>query len=368
MAFLRTLESFLFGPEIHSPVILANSIASIFHALAVFALALALSYTAFHFLQTKGREFVKATKTRIDDTFLELFTGFEAYFGVIFGAFLSWKMLDLPDALDRVIEAILLILTTIGATWILTRVATEGLRAILLMSPNLQKQRQKIYPTLSRFLNILIWIVALTFILSKLGVNVTSIVAGLGIGGLAVALAGQETLANFFGSLAVLSDRPFAIDDLVEIDGVRGTVEDIGMRSTKIRLLNGTLLTIPNKKVSESTVDNYSRRVNVRIDLELNFPYETTTEKLEAAQGIIQRALRSIEGVDREVEPWVYFLRFGTAALTYKVTYWTIAHEEWSTVLAVQHRVNIALKRDLEAAGLTFAYPTQVVYLKKTDA
>jgi MscS family membrane protein len=362
MPSLSEIETLLFGPRVLDPILWGNSLSAFTHAAILFFVAFLTTIAASRFLRTRILALARKTKTRIDDVIVEFLADSSLYFGILLGVFVVQARLNLPPTIERSVEVGLLILTTVGIAWLASKVTTESLQAILTFAPALQKQREKAFPILRRAVHILIWATALIFLLSEVGVNVTSIIAGLGIGGVAVALAGQETLANFLGSVTVLSDRPFSIGDFIEIDGKQGTVVDIGMRSTRIRLVTGTTLTIPNKRVAESIIENRTPRVDIRVDFELHFVYETPVEKLREAQSIIRSAVMAVKGVHQGKEPWINFIDWGDYYLGYRVTYWLDPVEHWGDILAARHEVNMQLKKELEDAGLQFAYPTKVVY------
>lgn len=192
---------------------------------------------------------------------------------------------------------------------------------------------------------------------------VTSLLAGLGVGGLAVALAAQETIKNFFGSLVILADKPFDIGDRVTVEGHDGTIESVGFRSTRLRTLDGHLVTLPNGELANKTLLNISRRPYIRRNTTLALPYDTPPDRVRRAVEIAQEILRDHEGQRPELPPRVFFRELAASALEIQMIYWYHPPDFWRFV-ALNERVNLELIRRFRAEGIEFAFPTQTVHLK----
>jgi len=190
----------------------------------------------------------------------------------------------------------------------------------------------------------------------------TSIIAGLGIGGLAFALAAQDTLKNFFGSLALFTDKPFQIGERVVIDGQDGPVEDIGLRSTRIRTLDGHLVTIPNGELARMTVQNIGRRPYIRRLFNIALTYDTPPEKIEMAVEIIKEILKDHEGMNPEFPPRVFFNEFNSDSLNIFVIYWYHPPEYWD-FMRFSEKVNLEILNRFNSEGIDFAFPTQTLHL-----
>jgi len=220
----------------------------------------------------------------------------------------------------------------------------------------------QLIPLVRKALKATLGILLAVWVVQLLGYNVSSLLAGLGVGGLAVALALQDTLANFFGSIFIFLDRPFMVGDMVEIEGTQGTVEQIGFRSTRIRTWPATLVSIPNKTVASAKVDNWSRMPKRRVRQTVGVTYETTAEQMEEAVARIRAILENDEGVDQEYIV-VRFSDFGASSLDIVVLYFTKAIP-YADHMATRERVNLAIMRALRAMGLSIAFPTQTVYFE----
>lgn len=198
------------------------------------------------------------------------------------------------------------------------------------------------------------------------GKPLNALLAGLGIGGLAVALAAQDTLKNFFGSIMIMMDKPFVVGDRVVVDGVDGPVQDIGFRSTRIRTLTGHLVAVPNEKMARINIENIGRRPSIRRLTNITITYDTPREKVERALTIIREILNNHEGMDPEFPPRVYFNEFNDASLNLMMIYWYFPPNYWD-FLDFNERVNLQIMKAFEAEGIEFAFPTTTTYLAQDD-
>lgn len=207
---------------------------------------------------------------------------------------------------------------------------------------------------------VVLTIVQIAQILS--GKEITSILAGLGIGGLAFALAAQDTIKNLFGSMVLLADRPFEVGDRITVDGHDGSVESVGMRSTRIRTLTGHLVTIPNGELANKSIENISKRPHIRRIFNITITYDTPPEKVREAKAILEDIMKDHEGMDTEFPPRVFFNEFQSSALNLFCIYW-FHPALWWDYLALTERINLEVLERFNAAGIDFAFPTQTVHL-----
>ncbi|MDC7228445.1 MAG: mechanosensitive ion channel family protein [Spirochaetales bacterium] len=198
------------------------------------------------------------------------------------------------------------------------------------------------------------------------GKPLTTILAGLGIGGLAVALAAQDTLKNFFGSIMIMSDRPFKVGERILVDGYDGTIESIGFRSTRIRTLTGNQVVIPNDKVAQASIENVGRRASIRRLTNITITYSTPPEKVEKALAIIRDILDNHEGMLQELPPRVYFNEFNADSLNIIVLYWYSPPDYWE-YMRFSEEVNLRIMKAFAAEGIEFAFPTQTTFLEQED-
>jgi MscS family membrane protein len=191
---------------------------------------------------------------------------------------------------------------------------------------------------------------------------ITALVAGLGVGGLAIALAGQDTIKNFFGSLVIVADKPFEIGDRVVIDGHDGPVESVGFRSTRVRTLDGHLVTIPNGELVNKTIQNVGKRPYIRRVVSITITYDTPPAKVRRAVEILKEILDGHEGMDPELPPRVFFTDFNDCSLGIMMIYWYHPPDYWKYT-AFSERVNHEILERFNAEGIEFAFPTRTVYV-----
>jgi len=225
------------------------------------------------------------------------------------------------------------------------------------------KMDDMLAPILSKSLRATVIVLALVQIAQILsGKEITSILAGLGIGGLAVALAAQDTLKNLFGSMVLLADKPFEIGDRINVDGHDGPVEAVGLRSTRIRTLDGHLVTIPNGELANKPIWNIAKRPYIRRLFNITITYDTPPEKVEEAKTILEGILENHEGLNPDFPPRVYFKDFNDASLGFLCLYWYHPPAYWD-YLKYSEQVNLQILDRFNKAGIDFAFPTQTLHL-----
>ncbi len=224
------------------------------------------------------------------------------------------------------------------------------------------KLDDQLIPMLGKGLKGFVWGIGILFFLQNiLQYNISSLIAGLGIGGLAFAFAAQDTIANIFGALMIFTDHPFMVGDAIRMEGFEGEIEAIGLRSTRIRTWDGTLVIIPNRTVAATNICNLDARSMRRTTFTVGLVYSTSTAKLEEALSILRDVMKNhpLTGQYR-----AYFNRFGDFSLNIFVQHWanTLNYELYLQIL---EEINLEIKRRFEAAGIEFAFPTQTLHLSK---
>lgn len=219
---------------------------------------------------------------------------------------------------------------------------------------------EQVIPLLQKSLKIFIGVVGALLVIQHLGYPITSLLGGLGIGGLAVALAAQDTLSNIFGSIIVFTDKPFKVGDWITIGDVSGTVEQVGFRSTRIRTFPRTLVTLPNNKVANSQIENHTAMPIRRVRFELGVSYETTPDQMERLVKGIEDILTNHSGVDQKFF-MVKFTDFSVHSLNVLVYYFTVT-TVWSAHLQVRQEVNLMIMRLMDELGIKPAIPARALY------
>lgn len=222
-------------------------------------------------------------------------------------------------------------------------------------------------PIVRKSLRIVIAIVAILIVAENIfGTdNIKSLILSAGVGGIAVALAAKTTIENFFGSLTIFSDKPFQIDDLIEIGDSKGVVEEVGFRSTKLRTLDGHQISIPNSTVANTEIENITRRPDIKRMTSITITYDSGYEKTQKAVDIIKQILSKYSEVNGNPDkpPRVYFDNFGAFSLDILVVYWFSPSDYW-IFKEVSEKINFEILKSFDEAGIEFAFPTQTLYLK----
>lgn len=224
----------------------------------------------------------------------------------------------------------------------------------------------QLVPVVRKALRVFVVIVAVLFIAQNVFQwDIGALVAGLGIGGLAFALAAKDTLANVFGSVTIFADRPFQLGDRIKVGGQDGMIEEVGFRSTRIRTLDGHLVTIPNAIVANETIENVARRQFIKRSMAVTVTYDTPAEKLRRGIEIIREMLEARkEYFHPDKAPRVHFSDFSAFSLDIGVTYW-FAPPDWEQYLGFNHDFNMELLERFNAEGIEFAFPTRTLYVKQ---
>ncbi len=222
-------------------------------------------------------------------------------------------------------------------------------------------------PVIRKSLRVTITIIAALWIADGiLGAQIRTILLSAGVGGIAIALAAKDTIANFFGSITIFADRPFQIDELVRIGEHYGPVEEVGFRSTKIRTLQGHLVTVPNSVVVNTAVENVGKRSFIRRTSNITITYDSGHAKAKRAVEIIKKILADVPEVNTDPDrpPRVYFSDFNDWSLNIYMTYWVKPPDYW-LYNEVNERVNLEMMKQFEAERIEFAFPTQTLHVKK---
>lgn len=223
-------------------------------------------------------------------------------------------------------------------------------------------------PLLGKSLRIFIVIIGAILVIQNLtGIKIGPLLASLGVGGIAVALAAKDSIANFFGTLTILFDKPFQVGQRIVIDSTDGTVESVGFRSTRIRTLTGHLVTIPNEKLVNTSIENIGQRPHIRWLNNITITYDTPPEKVEKAVAILREALDNHEGMHPDFPPRVYFNGFNDWSLNILMVAWYHPADYWN-MQEWQQKACLEILKRFNEEGIDFAFPSQTVYLANDDA
>ncbi len=279
------------------------------------------------------------------------------------------RVFDFEDALAGLVSDGFSVLFTVAVSFFVYSLVDVVDYAISRFTERTQtKMDDMMAPMVRKSLRIVIVILGLVQIAQVLSDKpITSILTGLGVGGLAVALAAQETIKNFFGSLVIFADKPFELGERVVVSGHDGHVEEVGFRSTRIRTLDGHLVTVPNGELANMVIQNIDKRPYIKRVMNITITYDTPPEKVQLALDILKELLANHEGMHAAFPPRVYFSEFNDCSLNLLAIYWYHPPDYWK-FLEFSGRLNLALLRRYNEAGIEFAFPTQTLYVNQAQA
>ena len=310
-------------------------------------------------LRVHAKKFTSQTNSLVDDMIVELIHRSITFILVLTTLYFGITSLALPVMVNEVSAKLFFILFTLKITKELDRFSHFCIQSYLL--PHTKGQRKVTHAflrPLSRLSKLIIWSLAILLIVGNLGYNISSLLAGLGVGGLAFALAAQETLGNTFGSIALLTDQPFKVGDFVQIEGVEGTVTSIGLRSTQIQTIDQNIVTIPNKVTASATVINYSQREAFNVNLKIGIGFQTSSSKITELTKAIKQILSKDPAVQKD-NFRINVTAFRDYAIELTVFYYINDVSTYARSIALRERINLKIKSSIEKMGIDIPFPTQ---------
>lgn len=307
------------------------------------------------------RQFTKRTQTSVDDQLLELLNGPVKVVAFVMFLHIGLSIFHWPEQVELWLHKGFTVVLASALTYMALRVTDVFVDIWRNRTAGPEKAlNEQLFIVIRKGIKAFLLVIAVLVTMQNLGVNVTAAIASLSIGGLAIGLAAQDTLANLFGAVAIFADKPFRVGDRIRLDAVDGTVETIGMRSTRVRNLDGHLVTIPNKTMGNATITNVTARPNIKTEMNLGITYDTPTEKVARASAILEEVYR---GHPMTADVWIGFNKFNDSALNLYVVHWWNG-VDFKTYLAGMQQLNLEIKRRFEAERIEFAYPTQTVHVR----
>jgi len=306
----------------------------------------------------------KKTSKQFDDVIVEAIQSIRPWVYVLIALFVSLQLYSLPDTVDVVVSGILYT----AFVWQGIQVAKCFIRYVITNFVEKDEDGDGVVDPgaataadmLTLISSIVLWVFGALFVLSNMGIEVTSLIAGLGIGGIAIAFALQGILSDLFASFSIYFDKPFRIGDFIILGTDSGTVEKIGIKSTRIRTLQGEELVVSNAELTTARVQNFKKMAERRISSQFGITYETKQDKVQQVNGIVTRIFEGISGarLDR-----VHFVSFADSALIFELVYY-VESADYADFLEAQQKFNFTLMERFAEIGIEFAYPTQMIYTK----
>ena len=302
------------------------------------------------------------TKTNIDDVLLDKLEKPLTYLVLIGGYWIAIHFLKFNDTISSVLENVAYLALVLDITTIFSRIFDALISEVIM--PLSEKSESsfdnQLIPVIQKGVRSIIWVLGIIIGLDNIGFDITAMIAGLGIGGLALALAAQDSVKNIFAGIMIFLDKPFRLNDRIQINGHDGSVEEVGLRSTRIRTLEGRIVTIPNCTFTDNSVINVTSQPALKVKLNLGLTYDTNEEQMQNAINILEEIVKDQPQIKDDFAAG--FNGFGDFSLNILFIYYVKPEGHW---LDTQTLVNKEILRRFNKEGLEFAFPTQTIYKKE---
>ncbi len=343
--------------------ILNNAVQNWLVALAVSVLVYFLIHIIIRLGVSRLARLAKQTTTIWDDAVTDALSRTRGLFVLIIALFLGSLWLEFPERARAVIVSVTSIALFIqGGLWF-NSIGQFWIREE-------SQRRRKIDPATVTTVSaigfigrLVLWALVVILLLDNLGFDVTALVTGLGIGGIAVALALQNILGDLFASLSIVLDKPFAVGDFLIIDEHMGAVENVGLKTTRVRSLSGEQLVFSNADLLKSRIRNYGRMFERRVVFKFGVTYQTPRDKLKKIPAMVRK---TIEEQDKVRFDRAHFQAYGTSSLDFEIVYYVLS-PDYNQYMDLQQAINLGIHERFEQEGIDFAYPTQTVYVHRMD-
>ncbi len=344
--------------------IYGNSVRAWLAMLGVLLVSLALLIAIKKLIVRRSSSFAQRTHTDVDDLVIDLLRRTRFFFFLFVALAGATQTLRLPEETRHLIRQLALVSLAVQAAlwgngliafWVnryTNRRATTDTSLLMTIS------------ALGFAARVVIWSVALLLVLDNLGIDITALIAGLGVGGIAVALAVQNILGDLFGAMSIVVDKPFVVGDFIVVDQYMGSVEHVGLKTTRLRSLSGEQIVFSNADLLKSRIRNFKRMVERRADFMLSVSYDTPPDKLAAIPGWIREI---VEAQPQTRFDRSHFRRYGQQSLDFETVYFMLT-PDYNVYMDTQQAINLAIMRRLKAEGVQFAYPPRTVMVTEQGA
>ena len=328
--------------------------------LSIFILSVGVMYIFKFYLISILKRFAKKTKSEIDDIIIDVVQNIKWPFYMYMSLIFSSNYLILPQKLNTFFDGLLFIVLAYYGVVAVNRVITY-LAKLEVKKRKEAQSKASVIRILATLLKMLAWIVGLLFVLANFGVQITPLIASLGIGGVAIAFALQKILEDLFSSFVIYFDEPFKEDDFIVVGGDAGTVKHIGIKTTRLQALQGQELIIPNTELTNSRINNYKQMEKRRIPFTIGVTYDTPTTKLKKIPKMVDKIITDLKSVDFDR---CHFKEFADSSLNFEIVYY-VKSKEYLDYMNAQQDINFKIKEAFDKEKIEFAFPTQTIYLEK---
>lgn len=346
-------------PELLTQTYYGNTLQSWIIALSIIVLSALLGKVIYWIFSKFVRLFTSKTKTRLDDLVVDMIEEPAVFLVIVMGIWFALKSLVLPEGITEIIANSYQVIIALLIGWMLSRLFDALYREYML--PLAERSENdlddQLMPIISKGVKMIIWVMAIIIGLNNAGYDVAALIAGLGIGGLALAMAAKDTVSNIFGGVTIFTDQPFRINDRIKVAGYDGSVVEIGVRSTRLKTLEGRIVTIPNAKFADAPVENITWEPSRKVKLDLGLTYDTTPDQMQKAMDLLNGIIENNDSTEEDCI--VSFNAFGDFAMNIMFIYYI---KKGESIAGTQSDINMQILKQFNEAGLEFAFPTQTLY------
>lgn len=309
-----------------------------------------------HFLWRRLQAWVKKTSTRLDDLAVELLDRLVFPVLYVLAFYFAVSHLDLHKSVDYILKSAAVILMVVQSSRLFLTFLVYFFEEY--WKKRAEGQESGVPTGLLTVARISVWGLAFVFALDNMGFNISAVIAGLGIGGIAIALASQTILGDLFNYFVIFFDKPFRQGDFVIFEDYMGVIEHIGIKSTRIRALGGEQIVVSNSTLTGTKIRNYKRMAERRIVFQLGIVYQTSVEKVKKIPQLVKEIIEQLSNArfDR-----AHFSSFGASSLNFEVVYYVLV-ADYNRYMDIQEKINLAVMEAFQKESIEFAYPTQTVY------
>ncbi len=326
----------------------------------IVALSIITGWVIYRIFEHYFIKWAEKTKTKLDDEILKNIKKPIYFFVILIGTYYGLEFLTILNPYSPELTLIFTLAEILLVTFVITRIinvviawyAERGAR---------QKMSEHILFVMKKIINVVIFILAFLVILDVVGIDITGIAVGLGVGGIAIAFALQNVLSDVFSAFSIYFDKPFEIGDFIIVGNYAGTVKKIGMKSTRVQLLQGEELVLSNRELTSTSVRNFKKMKKRRISFHFGVTYSTPSKKLEKIPDMVKKIVNSQELAEADR---VHFTEFGDFSLNFEVVFY-MKKGDYVLYRDTQQQINFAIKSAFEKEGIEMAFPTQTIYLNK---
>ena len=339
--------------------VLGNTVLAWLVAFAVAVLGYLVLRVVVALVRRRLARLAERTVTIADDLIVELVRATKGLFLAVVSLAAGTQFVSLPGSLERGVDVLFAFAVTIQVVLWANRTVSFWLEHQQQIHAETDPGAMTTLQGLSYVVRVVVWSAAFLLLLDNLGYNVTTLIAGLGVGGVAVALALQNILGDLFASLSIVLDKPFVNGDFIIVDQHMGTVERIGLKTTRVRSLSGEQIVVSNADLLKSRVRNFKRMIERRVLFSVGVTYQTPREQVAAIPGMIHEI---IEGLDNTRFDRSHFKEFGDSSLNFETVYYVLS-PDYAVYMDIQQAINLEVMKRFEELGIEIAYPTRTLFL-----